>query len=95
MVIRRSIIGASTFGDFLTTVVHKILRQTTDVSATSALFALDSYTFDGSPKGALQAQRGGKSCPVYAELSPAGTAPTSWTAFLSRWQTSMSLAERL
>ena len=43
----------------------------------------------------LQAQCSGKSCAVYAELNPAGTAPTSWTAFPSRWQNKHELGRAL
>ena len=95
MVERRSLKGTSTFGDFLTTAVCKVLGQATAVSASSVLLALDHYTYDGSPKGAAQEHLGGKTCPVYAKVNIDGVAPTSWSTFLSRWQNKHQIGEAL
>lgn len=95
MVLRRSLKATNSFGELIEAAVFNVLQTATRTSAGSALLALDDYTYDGSPKAALQEQRGGKLCPVYAKLSYGKAAPRSWTAFLSRWQNKHQVGDAL
>lgn len=90
MVIRRSVIGASTFGNILTTVVHKYCGRQRPCQPPALFFARDSYTFDGtvSPKRR-------QVMPRVRRVEPGRTAPTSWTAFPSRWQNKHELGRAL
>jgi len=92
---RRDNSDYQTYGELMNALVGKILRQADAALATSVLFALDQYTYDGSPKGAWQLRRGGQSCPVYTDLRQDGDIPKSMTQFFGRWQNKGELARAL
>jgi len=83
---RRDNSDYQTYGELMNALLGGIRRQADAVLATSVHFALDQYSNDGSPKGALQIRRGGQSCPVYTDLRQDGEMPKSMNQFIGRWQ---------